>query len=48
MSERAGEARDVVDPEVVIVPVVPGRATRQGGVVHLVLLAASVFLAVNP
>ena len=26
----------------------PGRATRQEGVVHLVLLAAFLFLAVNP
>jgi Ca2+:H+ antiporter len=28
--------------------VVPGRATRQEGAVHLVLLAAFVFLAINP
>ena len=28
--------------------VVPGRATVQEGVVHLVLLGAFVFLAVNP
>jgi Ca2+:H+ antiporter len=33
---------------VVILTVVPGRATRQEGVVHLVLLAAFLFLAVNP
>ena len=28
--------------------VVPGRATRLQGVVHLVLLTAFVFLAINP
>jgi len=33
---------------VAILTVVPGRATRQEGVVHLVLLAAFLFLAVNP
>ncbi len=33
---------------VTILTVVPGRATRQEGVVHLVLLAAFLFLAVNP
>jgi Ca2+:H+ antiporter len=31
-----------------VLTVVPGRATRLQGVVHLVLLAAFVFLAVNP
>jgi Ca2+:H+ antiporter len=31
-----------------ILTVVPGRATRQEGVVHLVLLAAFLFLAINP
>lgn len=31
-----------------ILTVVPGRATRQEGAVHLVLLAAFLFLAVNP
>ena len=31
-----------------ILTVVPGRATRQEGVLHLVLLAAFLFLAVNP
>ena len=33
---------------VAILTVVPGRATRQEGVVHLILLAAFLFLAVNP
>jgi Ca2+:H+ antiporter len=33
---------------VTILTVVPGRATRQEGAVHLVLLAAFVFLAANP
>ena len=33
---------------VAILTVVPGRATRQEGAVHLVLLAAFVFLAINP
>ena len=33
---------------VAILTVVPGRATRQEGVMHLVLLAAFLFLAVNP
>jgi Ca2+:H+ antiporter len=33
---------------IAILTVVPGRATRQEGVVHLVLLAAFLFLAVNP
>ena len=33
---------------VAILTVVPGRATRQEGVIHLVLLAAFLFLAVNP
>jgi Ca2+:H+ antiporter len=33
---------------VAILTVVPGRATRQEGVVHLVLLAAFLFLAINP
>jgi Ca2+:H+ antiporter len=33
---------------VAILTVVPGRATRLQGVVHLVLLAAFLFLAVNP
>ena len=33
---------------VAILTVVPGRATRQEGAVHLVLLAAFLFLAVNP
>jgi Ca2+:H+ antiporter len=33
---------------VAILTVVPGRATRQEGAVHLVLLAAFVFLAANP
>ena len=31
-----------------VLTVVPGRATRLQGGVHLVLLAAFVFLAVNP
>ena len=31
-----------------VLTVVPGRATRLQGVVHLVLLAAFVFLAINP
>ena len=31
-----------------VLTVVPGRATRLQGVVHLVLLAAFLFLAVNP
>ena len=33
---------------VAILTVVPGRATRQEGAVHLVLLAAFLFLAINP
>ena len=33
---------------VAILTIVPGRATRQEGAVHLVLLAAFLFLAVNP
>ena len=33
---------------VAVLTVVPGRATRLQGVVHLVLLAAFVFLAINP
>ena len=33
---------------VTVLTVVPGRATRLQGVVHLVLLAAFVFLAINP
>ena len=33
---------------VAILTVVPGRATRQEGAVHLVLLAAFVFLGINP
>jgi Ca2+:H+ antiporter len=33
---------------VAILTVVPGRATRLQGVVHLVLLSAFLFLAVNP
>jgi Ca2+:H+ antiporter len=33
---------------VAILTVVPGRATRLQGAVHLVLLAAFLFLAVNP
>jgi Ca2+:H+ antiporter len=33
---------------VTILTVVPGRATRLQGAVHLVLLAAFLFLAVNP
>jgi Ca2+:H+ antiporter len=33
---------------VAVLTVVPGRATRLQGVVHLVLLAAFIFLAVNP
>jgi Ca2+:H+ antiporter len=31
-----------------VLTVVPGRATRLQGVVHLVLLSAFLFLAVNP
>jgi Ca2+:H+ antiporter len=31
-----------------VLTVVPGRATRLQGVVHLVLLAGFLFLAVNP
>ena len=31
-----------------VLTVVPGRATRLQGAVHLVLLAAFVFLAINP
>jgi Ca2+:H+ antiporter len=30
-----------------VLPVVPGRATRLQGGVHLVLLAAFIFLAIN-
>lgn len=33
---------------VAVLTVVPGRATRLQGVVHLVLLAAFLFLAINP
>ena len=33
---------------VAILTVVPGRATRHEGAVHLVLLAAFLFLATNP
>jgi Ca2+:H+ antiporter len=33
---------------VAVLTVVPGRATRLQGGVHLVLLAAFVFLAINP
>jgi Ca2+:H+ antiporter len=33
---------------VAILTVVPGRATRLQGAVHLLLLAAFVFLAINP
>jgi Ca2+:H+ antiporter len=33
---------------VAILTIVPGRATRQEGAIHLVLLAAFVFLAINP
>jgi Ca2+:H+ antiporter len=33
---------------VAVLTVVPGRATRQEGAVHLVLLAAFLFLAINP
>jgi Ca2+:H+ antiporter len=44
----AAELMLAVTLVVAILTVVPGRATRQEGAVHLVLLAALVFLAINP